>query len=353
MIQMKRAISVLVLLFVAKHAVAGIPVDYYITAKGQTERGLKTALHRIISTDYEVVSYSELWTIYEQTDIHSDGRVWDMYSSCDWIYAKEQCGGSYKNVCDCYNREHSIPQSWFNKAAPMKSDAFHVYPTDGKVNGQRSNYPFGECDNGESLGGNALGRLGKSTFAGYTGTVFEPDDEYKGDFARTYFYFVTCYENRMKNFQDDATSFERNTYPSLNEWSLNLFLKWHRQDPVSEKEIDRNEAVYNVQRNRNPFIDHPELAEFIWGNRKGEPWGGAATLVELVTIPDTWVTDGVLHIECSDELVADYTIYNMLGLIMDRGVLHGSTEIQLPTVGMYILAVKKGTQYIVRRFVVK
>lgn len=107
--------------------------------------------------------------------------------------SKEQCG-QYSTLGDCYNREHSFPKSWFNDDSPMVSDAFHIYPTDGKVNSQRNNYPYGECANGTTLSPNgkvkALGKLGTSTFPGYSGTVFEPDDEYKGDFARSYFYMA-------------------------------------------------------------------------------------------------------------------------------------------------------------------
>ncbi len=132
-----------------------------------------------------------------------------MYSTCTWTPGVKKCG-NYSVVCDCYNREHSIPQSWFNEASPMVSDAFHIYPTDGKVNGQRNNYPYGECANGTTLSG-GKGKLGSCTFSGYSGTVFEPDDEYKGDFARTYFYFTTRYQNIMTSIGGD--SFNKTTYP--------------------------------------------------------------------------------------------------------------------------------------------
>ena len=147
----------------------------------------------------------------------------------------------------------------------MKSDAFHVYPTDGKVNGIRSNYPHGET-NASPIGGKALGKLGSSSVSGYSGIVYEPDDEYKGDIARTYFYFVTCYEDKLSGF-DKNNVLTGDTYPSLTSWFYNLMLDWHREDPVSDKELARNEAVYQHQKNRNPFIDYPELAEHIWGDR--------------------------------------------------------------------------------------
>lgn len=90
-----------------------------------------------------------------------------MYSTAQFRLGSGQCG-NYQKIGDCYNREHSFPKSWFSKASPMVSDAFHIYPTDGKVNGQRSNYPYGECANGTSVASNgpikALGKLGAEHF---------------------------------------------------------------------------------------------------------------------------------------------------------------------------------------------
>lgn len=256
-------LSVIAALQVAAQA----PEGYYTPAVGKSEATLKTALYDIIK-GHKDKGYDALYNIYKTSDRTDDGKVWDMYSTCTWEFGSKTCG-SYSNVCDCYNREHSVPQSWFGSAKPMVSDAFHVYPTDGKVNGIRGNLPFGET-NALPLGGKALGKKGTSSFPGYTGTVFEPVDEYKGDFARTYFYFATRYQNIMPTIRGE--SFNRTSYPSFSSWSLELFLKWHRQDPVSPKEITRNNAVYAYQKNRNPFIDHPELAEYIWGTKKGTSW---------------------------------------------------------------------------------
>ena len=262
-------------LAVAVAASAEAPANYYTSADGKSGDALRMALHDIIS-DHNILSYKELWYIYEATDTYDDGTVWDMYSTCSWTYEKDQCG-NYKNVCDCYNREHSVPKSWFNDASPMYTDAFHLYPTDGKVNGERSNHPFGECANGKTFGSNGLGRLGSSTFSGYSGTVFEPDDEYKGDFARTYFYMATRYADRCSGWKSgEGSAVFSSANCGLTDYAVALFMKWHREDPVSEKERIRNDAIYGIdnstgykQGNRNPFIDYPCLAEYIWGNRKG------------------------------------------------------------------------------------
>lgn len=254
------------------YADAAAPTGYYDTCEGKTGEALLSALHQTI-TDHTTISYSGLWTLYKTSDIDENGKIWDMYSTKRWTPGSEQCG-NYSSVGDCYNREHSFPKSWFNDASPMVSDAFHIYPTDGKVNGQRSNYPFGECANGTYLassgGVKPLGRLGSSTFSGYSGTVFEPDDQYKGDFARSYFYMAACYNDRIANWNSEMLA--GNKYPVFSSWAVNLLMKWTRQDEVSQKELDRQEAVYAQQHNRNPFIDHPELAEYIWGDKKGTAW---------------------------------------------------------------------------------
>ena len=335
---------------------AAAPNGYYNSAVGKTERALKSELSDIISANYRSYSYDDLWDIYEESDVTASGKVWDMYSTCTWTPGQKKCG-NYKNVCDCYNREHSIPKSWFNERSPMKSDAFHIYPTDGKVNNQRSNYPFGECSNGVSEGRNALGCLGNCTFPGYSGKVFEPDDEYKGDFARTYFYFVTRYEDQMSSFNGE--SFAKNTYPSLSQWSIDLFLKWHREDPVSQKEIDRNDAIYGFQRNRNPFIDHPELAEYIWGNKKGQPWGLASALEdggisECFHLRHNVVYDRQLDIDLQESIEVDYAIYNMMGVLMESGKLVGPStlEVDYPA-GVYIMRAKAADSETAVRFIVK
>lgn len=259
-------------LFCSLTASAAQPANYYSDCEGLCGKSLLVELSGVVGP-HTTVSYDGLWTLYRTSDTYANGKIWDMYSTKQWTYKSEQCG-TYSAVGDCYNREHSFPKSWFDDASPMVSDAFHIYPTDGKVNGQRSNYPFGECANGTTLpasgGIKALGRLGTSTFAGYSGKVFEPDDEYKGDFARSYFYMAAAYNSRIASWSSPMLA--GNNFPCFSSWAINLLLKWHRQDPVSQKELDRNDAVYAQQKNRNPFIDHPELVEHIWGNKSTVAW---------------------------------------------------------------------------------
>lgn len=260
---------------------AEIPQGYYDSCEGKTGEALLKALCTKISSHTQL-SYSGVWGAYATTDIDENGKIWDMYSTKRWTYKKEQCG-NYTGIGVCYNREHSFPKSWFDDDYPMYTDIFHLYPTDGKVNGDRSNYPFGECANGTSVASSgsvkALGKKGTCTFPGYSGTVFEPDDQYKGDFARSYFYMAACYNDRISSWSGSAM-LDKSSYPVFSTWAKNLLLKWTRQDEVSQKELDRQEAVYAIQKNRNPFIDHPELAEYIWGDKVGTPWYPGASADE-------------------------------------------------------------------------
>ena len=253
---------------------------YYDEAEGKCGEALRTALYGIIH-DHTNVGYDGLWNVYEDSDVKPDGTVWDMYSDIPgdtppyvFYFGEGKCG-NYKNEGDCYNREHSLPKSWFGEGSPMKSDAFHVYPTDGKVNGQRGNHPFGEVGSPTWTSKNGS-KLGRCSYPGYSGTVFEPIDEYKGDFARTYFYMSTCYKN--VSFDQNSEGAAVFSGSQLKSWAVNMFLEWHRADPVSQKEIDRNNAVEDWQHNRNPFIDYPELAEHIWGTLQDVPFSADGTV---------------------------------------------------------------------------
>jgi len=241
---------------------------YYASADGTMGSALKTAMCVII-LPHTQRSYDNLWTDFQTTDMRSDGKVWDMYSNVtNYTFGTDQAG-EYSKEGDKYNREHSFPKSWFGEATPMYTDLHHLYPTDGYVNGRRSNYPFGETDGGTYKSANDFSKLGTCTYPGYTGIVFEPADEYKGDFARTYFYMVTCYEDQLPSWyssnSESRPTLDGNKYPGLSEWQLTMLMEWAKNDPVSEKETARNNAVYAIQNNRNPFIDYPGLEEYVWG----------------------------------------------------------------------------------------
>ena len=268
---MKQIYSLLFLfLFTAGFAQA--PDGYYANATG-TGYTLKTQLYNIIK-DHTVLSYGDLYVTYETSDIDNffekDGSVLDMYSenpagTDPYIYSianTQRCGSSgYAKEGDCYNREHIIPQSVFGEQSPMVSDAHFITPTDGKVNGIRNNYPHSVVATATQTTLNGS-KLGESTTTTYTGPVFEPIDEFKGDIARMYFYFATRYENTVAGY--NYPMFNNSTNKVFTPAFLNQLLAWHNQDPVSAREIARNNAIYARQNNRNPFIDHPEYAVSVW-----------------------------------------------------------------------------------------
>lgn len=232
-----------------------------------------------------------------------------MYSDVtNYTFGTDQCG-SYGSEGDCYNREHSVPKSWFNKQSPMVSDIWHVYPTDGKVNGMRSNYPFGEVASDAPGSENGFSKWGKCKTPGYSHTVFEPNDEYKGDFARTYFYFATRYKGvATSGYGAEVFS---SAYPYITKWQLDMLLRWHEQDPVSQKELDRNEAVYESrQGNRNPFIDYPELVDLIFGDSRNIPFmpdGGDAPYIEAPRNGST-VDMGIASVNSSSPVTVQLSV---------------------------------------------
>ncbi len=251
-------------LCVALLAHAQAPSGYYSAAKGKKGSAVKTALYGIIASHTQR-SYNQLWTDFKTTDVRSDGKIRDRYSSVtNYTPGGSAQGGSYKGEGDSYNREHSFPKSWFDDATPMYTDLFHLYPTDGYVNGRRSNYPFGENNGEKFTSSGGYSKLGACTVSGYSGICFEPNDEYKGDFARTYFYMATAYEDKIASWSSPMLA--GNKYPAYTNWALTMLLRWAKEDPVSQVEVDRNNAVYSIQKNRNPYIDFPGLEQYVWGD---------------------------------------------------------------------------------------
>lgn len=260
---------------------AQIPAGYYSTATG-TGYTLKTQLYNIIKNNTNsssTASYGGLWTLYTGTAFRdhyyeNDNSLLDVYSeipsgtdSYEYTSTSQQCG-SYSGEGSCYNREHTMPQSVFNSVYPMYSDGHFVLPTDGYVNGIRGDLPYGKVgtasytsSNGTKKGSN----LNSGYSAGYSGVVFEPIDEFKGDIGRCLLYFGTRYQDVVSTY----------SFPMLNGTSdqvfantfLNILLRWHLDDPVSAYELAKNNAVYTFQHNRNPYIDHPEYVCMIWSTQ--------------------------------------------------------------------------------------
>lgn len=338
----KRLQTLSLFLFIAFTLFAQIPSNYYVQVEKKNGAELKTAFFNVIKV-HKPRSYKQLWSDFQKTDMREDGKVWDMYSTATFSFGTHQDKGSGKNEGEFYNREHSFPKSWFNDDTPMFTDLFHLYPTDKIVNNRRSNYPFGET-NGEAYKSNSnLSKLGACTFPGYTGTVFEPADEYKGDFARTYFYMVTCYQDKVPAWSGNEVKqmLNQTAYPCFNEWALNLLLKWSRQDPVSEKEVKRNEAVYKLQENRNPFIDYPQLAEYIWGNKTDKGFVTSekqGTGIENVKSQVSLIVqNGTVSISASEP--SDVYVYSLSGTLLMTENAVTKTSMSIASKGIFIVKV--------------
>ena len=289
---MKKILSLFTLILLVQWTFAVDPstnlATYYANIDGKatdSNDNLRKTLCTIISNGYTTIGYSSLPnSVYAASSNPSDfyngsgssKTMEDIYSS--YPYNSSQDGSSATTCGTGWNKEHTVPQSWFGKASPMVSDAHHVFPTDIRMNSCRSNYPYGENNASKYCSSYGYGHLGTSTFSGYTGQVFDPGSKedcggncYRGDIARVYFYMATRY--RTTNFTNGTggTSFTyTNGVADLTDYMKNLMLKWHREDPVSEKELKRNNAIYAHQKNRNPFVDYPCLVEYIWGDKKGE-----------------------------------------------------------------------------------
>ena len=306
-------------LIFSQFANAQAPSGYYSSANGLTGAPLKTALSSIITNGHQDKGYTGLWTAYKTTDIdknyENDGSILDIYSErsssndpYNFSAVSDQCG-TYSTEGNCYNREHIVPQSFFNEASPMRNDIHFVRATDGKVNGMRSNYPFGKVGSTTftSLNGS---KLGTSISSGFSGTVFEPIDEFKGDVARMVFYFVTRYQNQLSSFSS-GNMLGSSAFPGLQTWELNVLLAWHNQDPVSQAEINRNNASYTCQGNRNPFIDNPNYVNQIWGSQTPTQDTQAPTTVINLAIPSKTTNSISLTWNASTDNVAvtSYDVY--------------------------------------------
>ncbi|WP_299107227.1 endonuclease [uncultured Winogradskyella sp.] len=260
-------------LFITTIGFAQIPSNYYDSAAGLTEYTLKTQLKNIITNGHSDQGYGSLYsgyvTTFTDTEYENDGTILLYYtenpSGTDpyiFNHGSNNCG-NYGAEGDCYNREHLVPQSAFGSASPMKNDIHHVIPSDGYANGQRGSFPFGTVSSASwtSLNGS---KKGSSSVSGYSGTVFEPIDEFKGDIARAVLYFAVRYEDTMDNY-GGFDMFNGTKNQALEDWAITMLLDWHYNvDPVDQQEIDRNNAAYNYQGNANPFVDHPEYANMIW-----------------------------------------------------------------------------------------
>lgn len=365
----------LLFLLISTFCFAQIPAGYYNTATG-TGYTLKTQLKNRITNGHVDQGYGSLWNLYtntafRDTNYENDNSLLDIYSEnptgpdpYNYFSTSQQCG-SYSNEGDCYNREHIVPQAFFDNVAidPMKNDPFHVAPVDGKVNGLRDNYPYGRVNSptNTTANGSKLGPNYNSGYsAGYSNTVFEPLDEFKGDIARSIFYFVTRYEDSMVSFYNNTTVISKNMFDgtannALSPTFLKILITWHNQDPVSPKEIARNNAIYNYQGNRNPYIDHPEYVCQIWSSVCAALSTDNFELEETTSIYPNPSNDGRINISTTAELnqISILTINGqVIQKITNPNRVDNTIEISNLPKGFYFISLEANGQNITKKIII-
>ena len=352
---------------------AQAPANYYNNATA-TGYVLKTQLKTIISANHSALTYTPgLWNLYNSSESNNgfrdkyyenDASVLDIYSEnptavdpYTFTVISDQCG-NYSNEGDCYNREHLIPQSYFDENAPMKTDAFHVWPTDGKVNGQRGNLPFGNVAVANYTSQNGTKR-GTSAVPGFSGTVFEPIDEFKGDVARAFFYFATRYEDYMDDFYNDHPNVDaRVMFDGSNDQVfdadfLAVLYQWHQEDPVSTREIDINNYIYSKQGNRNPYIDNPLYVTAVWYPHLLST--NKAELVEFNVYPNPAPKNTIFI--STKEKIDLISVYNLEGKLVQK-ISNPLFNDEVFTIhhlktGTYIIQLKSGNFVVSEKVIVK
>lgn len=289
--------------------------------------------------------YDDLYILYETSDVDNyydmDGSVMDIYSEdptgadpYNYFYNNGRQCGNYNSENDCYNREHLYPQGFFNSQEPMRSDAHHVIPTDGFVNNGRGNLPFGEVQNVDDTYQNGS-RRGSSATTGFSGDVFEPIDEFKGDVARSILYFAVRYESQYNNNSwDDPSDMNdpRNGTQGqyYEQWFIDQMLAWHNADPVDQREIDRNNAIFNFQGNRNPFIDNPAYADQIWNPTASTP---SIATVGIKIWPNP--SSGVFHVSTGAAGLKTIQIFDLQGRLVKQ--VEAADAFTLSNPGLYFV----------------
>jgi endonuclease I len=300
----------------------GPPAGYYDGAQGLVGENLRAALHAIIK-DHQARSYDFVWSAYYTTDVKPNGKVWDIYSDVpggtppyEYTLGVDQ-GGTGGSEGTGYTREHTWPKSWFGgEVSPMYTDIFALYPCDADVNGHRGNYPYGEVAVPQWISLNGS-KLGPCVYPGYSGTVFEPIDAYKGDLARTYFYMSTRYYTEDAGWPGSPMVEGADILP----WALSMLLEWNDEDPVSLKELQRNAAVYEYQLNRNPYIDHPEYVHLVFGDITAAPEISSRSYQLSQNSPNPFNPATVIHFSLPKESHVEIDVYDVSGRLV-KSLVH-------------------------------
>lgn len=324
-----------------------IPAGYYNALDGKSGAALKAAAHNVIRKHTAISYGSKTWNVFEDSDVRSDGTWWDIYSN-EKRKAKDGNGGM--------NIEHAVANSWWgHDNNDAYKDIHHLFPSDKDANSRKSNYPLGETNNPTWTNGvTIIGKAASGSVGGQGNYIYEPADQYKGDNARVYFYMATCYPDiswMTTSAYKDWIQFHKEDYPTLVSWAQTLLLRWADNDEVSQKEIDRNEAIYKHQKNRNPFVDLPGLEDYIWGDKKNVAFdlkaalGGQSSInaIEEATAFGVETFTGGLTVTCADT-IARLMIVDMSGRVIVNvaNVADGTSFALAP--GLYIVNAGSGSK---------
>ena len=308
----------------------GYDVNSYYSSVSGSGRSLFDSLHTRLNKGFTTLGYDGLLDVYPYSDVNEDGTIHDYYSKTTH-YHMGDANKNYSAEGDSFNREHSIPKSWWGGSkANQGCDVYIVVPTDGYVNNRRSNYPFG-LTNGETYKSHGdYCKLGPSLISSYNSTdVFEPGDDKKGDFARIHFYALTKWDNAWNWTQGNGGSTfsgSLNTNMGLTDYALNLFLQWHSQDPVDDYERNKNDVAVQYQHNRNPYVDHPEWVNSIWGGNYVQPSPTSITLrasSDLIYVGDTMTVNASVAPAGANGQVTFTSLNPSVASVNDDGLVTG------------------------------
>ena len=342
-----------------------IPQDYYQEANGKSSEQLKEAMHQIIS-NHIVFPYTssstDTWDILQLSDQDPEnhdnmilvytGRSQDKgYRDGSGNYSQYEDGNGTQN--NSWNREHVWPKShgFPDEDDNAYTDVHNLKPSDRSVNSSRGtkDYDFGGSQHSE-----ASDRLTDSD-------SWEPSDFVKGDIARILFYMVVRYDpgydHNNNSFNLELVDY---TTPGNNDTifgKLSSLIQWHFDDPVDDFEINRNEVIFGFQQNRNPFIDHPNLVNFLWGENVGQNWNESLSYNNIRFDNDLTIfpnpTNGTLNF--TEELLNEkIEIFSLTGQkIFGREVNNiNSIKLNLNS-GIYLLKVSNNHRVINSKIIIK
>lgn len=331
-IGIKDAVILTGLLFFKSVSFSQIPDGYYNSTEGLTGEQLKAALHDIIKGHIEfpyTSTSTDTWDILKETDKDTANPDNIILFYTGWSVNAAQ---EYNNNTG-WAREHVWAKSHgdFGTTMGAGTDVHHLRPADISVNSARNNKDF---DNGGTLYVDGNGVTECRTDA----DSWEARDAVKGDVARMLFYMAVRYEGDNGELDlelvDAVSSYDLNEPGKGYHGKLSTLLEWNKFDPVDSFEIQRNNVIYNYQKNRNPFIDHPEYVDLIWLGIKT----GVTSFENKVRVYPNPAKDYVI-IELPDGNNANGVVYNMNGEAVKRFEMNGTYKLFVSVIrsGIYVL----------------